>query len=239
MTIRLNRAYTLLALGFIWVLFLGLSNVSWIPHAIFNSVALVALIIVPGTLVLLMLRIKHIDWLTYLLLIIGLGLLFFLVTGLLVNALFPYVGISRPLDQASLFPELSLVIMLLSALTWPMLEPIEIRIPRVITVDVRSLRIALIPILFVCMSIFGSTILNNGGSGWLTLLMLVGALGYGAYVLSALDEIDDTAIAIGIYFLALSFLLMTSLRGSYITGHDIQREYMMFDLTKTNGLWLI
>jgi uncharacterized membrane protein len=34
-------------------------------------------------------------------------------------------------------------------------------------------------------------------------------------------------------------LLMTSLRGWYTTGHDIQREFRVFELTKSNGDWNI
>ena len=44
-------------------------------------------------------------------------------------------------------------------------------------------------------------------------------------------------ITAAIYCVSLALLLMTSLRGWYTTGHDIQREYRMFELTLTNGNW--
>jgi len=44
-------------------------------------------------------------------------------------------------------------------------------------------------------------------------------------------------VTTAIYSLAVALLLMTSLRGWYITGHDIQREYRVFQLTKSNGNW--
>src|ERR1039457_4166427 len=37
--------------------------------------------------------------------------------------------------------------------------------------------------------------------------------------------------------LSLALLLMTSLRGWYVTGHDIQKEYQVFQLTAAHGRW--
>jgi hypothetical protein len=42
-----------------------------------------------------------------------------------------------------------------------------------------------------------------------------------------------------IYLVSLSALLMTSLRGWSITGHDIQGEYLVFQLTAASGHWNI
>ena len=46
-------------------------------------------------------------------------------------------------------------------------------------------------------------------------------------------------IATSTYLLGLSLLLATSFRGWYITGHDIQEEYRVFELTKGRGVWNI
>ena len=42
-----------------------------------------------------------------------------------------------------------------------------------------------------------------------------------------------------IYLLSLSLLLMTSLRGWFVTGHDIQREFRVFELASGQGVWNI
>ena len=40
-----------------------------------------------------------------------------------------------------------------------------------------------------------------------------------------------------LYLLSLALLLMTSLRGWYVTGHDIQVEYRVFQLTAAHARW--
>jgi uncharacterized membrane protein len=44
-------------------------------------------------------------------------------------------------------------------------------------------------------------------------------------------------VAVLIYLLAAALLLMTSLRGWYVTGHDVQTEYRTFQLTLAHGAW--
>ncbi len=47
----------------------------------------------------------------------------------------------------------------------------------------------------------------------------------------------DGAIAASLYFVSLALLLLTSLRGWYISGHDIQLEYRVFQLVQAHGRW--
>ena len=47
----------------------------------------------------------------------------------------------------------------------------------------------------------------------------------------------DGVICTTLYLLALGLLFMTSLRGWYITGHDIQQEFHALQLTSINGGW--
>ena len=39
--------------------------------------------------------------------------------------------------------------------------------------------------------------------------------------------------------MSLALLLMTSLRGWYVTGHDVQTEYLVFELTKQLSRWKV
>ena len=51
------------------------------------------------------------------------------------------------------------------------------------------------------------------------------------------DYLNPGTLHTAIYCIALAMLLMTSLRGWYVTGHDIQDEYRVFELTKSHGEW--
>ena len=50
-------------------------------------------------------------------------------------------------------------------------------------------------------------------------------------------SLAENVIPTALYFIALSLLLMTSLRGWYTTGHDIQTEFYVFQLAKEGGIW--
>ena len=58
-------------------------------------------------------------------------------------------------------------------------------------------------------------------------------------VFSWRSVLRESTIAVALYMLSLSLLLMTSLRGWYVTGHDIQREFRLFDLTAGQGIWSV
>ena len=47
----------------------------------------------------------------------------------------------------------------------------------------------------------------------------------------------ESVISAVIYLVSLTLLLTTSLRGWYVTGHDIQQEYLVFQLTEFHGHW--
>jgi uncharacterized membrane protein len=47
----------------------------------------------------------------------------------------------------------------------------------------------------------------------------------------------ESMMSVVIYLVSLSLLLTTSLRGWYVTGHDIQQEYEVFQLTESHGHW--
>ena len=52
-------------------------------------------------------------------------------------------------------------------------------------------------------------------------------------------QVRDGMTIVILYLLSLALLLMTSLRGWYVTGHDIQLEYRVFQLTEAHGRWNI
>ncbi len=79
--------------------------------------------------------------------------------------------------------------------------------------------------------VVGTNRLNNGASGAVTLsafVVLVVTLGLVWYWRSGFSDGETAAV---FYLAALILLLGTSLRGWYITGHDIQREYHVFQVT--------
>ncbi len=90
--------------------------------------------------------------------------------------------------------------------------------------------------LVLVLSVAGPIRLNNGlGSGVSMTAMVVIV----AFLLLLLYRSGYAieAIELGIYFAAAGILLLTSLRGWLITGHDIQTEYAYFSDVLAGGHW--
>jgi uncharacterized membrane protein len=163
-----------------------------------------------------------------------------LVATLATNTVLPRLGVGRPMDPLPLLVVLDLLVLALlgwrpdrqarrrARLPGPSLL---VRWPRadvgVLTLAVGSLALAGT----------GAIRLNNGATGSLTLLSLVGG-GVAWLILLALRRrLRPGTIQAAVYLLGLALLLMTSLRGWGITGHDVQREFQVFEAVRLAGHW--
>jgi uncharacterized membrane protein len=91
--------------------------------------------------------------------------------------------------------------------------------------------------LCVPLAILGANRLNNGAGSSVTFVMLCIAAITLTVMYVRRDALNPGTLSASLYFISLALLLMTSLRGWYITGSDIQVEYDVFQLTKNNGVW--
>lgn len=86
------------------------------------------------------------------------------------------------------------------------------------------------------LSVAGPIRLNNGfGSGvsMTAMAVIVATL----LLLLFKRRYADGAVELGIYFAAAGILLLTSLRGWLVTGHDIQTEFAFFSDVLSSGRW--
>lgn len=160
----------------------------------------------------------------------GLTLLGVMVAGLGLNTVLPLVGVERPLAP------LGLVIVSATVNTALMLwrgqqeaEPVVVRWP---ALDLATL----LGILAVLVAVGGAVRLNNGAGGGMAVigLVLVGGV-FAVLLLRTAGTPGGDARAVGLAALAL--LLATSLRGWYVTGHDVQKEYFVFRLAHDALHW--
>lgn len=163
-------------------------------------------------------------------------LLWLILSGLVINTLLPWLGDAHPLA--------SLPVTLLSDLATIALYWYRQRRPALpdwlewgrsfSTPDIRLLTTASIcPIL----AVFGANRLNNGSNGVIALAALAVALLAVLMLLRWHRIVSDETTGIVLYFIGLTLLLQNSLRGWYVTGHDIQTEYRVFQLTQAQNHW--
>lgn len=93
-----------------------------------------------------------------------------------------------------------------------------------------------ISLLCLVLSVAGPVRLNNGFSDDISTIafLCVTAL---LVLLFVKEQYSLEAVEIGLYSSSLALLLLTSLRGWLVTGHDIQKEYGYFSLALSGEHW--
>jgi uncharacterized membrane protein len=193
-------------------------------------------LILPGALLIMIFKIKRLffwEWLFY---STGLSILFLEIGGVLINCLgfVNLLNFKNPLSFNSLLISFNIFTVALFILAWirqkGSLFHLNIQ-------PVKDKVFYLIPLIFPLLAIFGAISINNGGSNLLTLSLLL-SIGVFIIVLTQLKKsASNNLFAYSLFFIGLSMLFTTSLRSYFITGHDITKEYYVFNLTNSHQLW--
>jgi uncharacterized membrane protein len=171
-----------------------------------------------------------------LLLSVGLALTADFVMLLGINFLPQLFGDQRPLTQVPIAAGFLVGDLLLGALT-PECEPLP---------QLRELRgrlpagmapTALLGGLSLVLSVAGATRLNNGFGPGVSMAAYALVAVLLVLLLGRRDKYDVATLEVGILAAAAALLLLTSLRGWLITGHDIQTEYEYFRLNLGGERW--
>ncbi len=168
-------------------------------------------ILLPGFLISLILRIRKLSFWENLLFIVGLSIAFLEFGGLLLNILLPLFGVENPLAFQNIVFGFDIYILLLFIFAWIRTKPV--------------------------LATLGAIVLNNGGSNILTLILLGAIAVYSLLLVLFRDKIAVDLYPYAIFFIGIASLFTTSLRSWYISGHDIEIEFYVFQLTNTHHIW--
>jgi uncharacterized membrane protein len=163
-------------------------------------------------------------------------LLVLMLAGLGVSVLLPELGVQRPLGSVPILLMADVVTagLALGRRRFPTTVPWRTFLAQVRAPERRLVTLASLD---VVLAVLGANRLNNGLGSQVSMA----ALGIMAMVIALVlywrSQIRDELATVLIYLLAAALLLMTSLRGWYVTGHDVQTEYRTFQLTLAQGAW--
>jgi len=202
-------------------------------RAIFSFILLTT---VPGLLIMLMLKIREVDFWEYLVYTIGLSVAFLMFGGLFINWVLPLIGIYKPLSTVPLLISFDIFLLIFWIIALKRNNKIYLKVepPRL---DLINKSFLIIPIIFPILSILGAITLNNHGPNYLPLIVLGGIAIYVFFVALLRKKLNKNIYPWSIVMVSLSLLLATSLRSWYVSGVDINLEYYIFQLIKEKQYW--
>lgn len=198
------------------------------------------IVLVPGLLIMLCLKISKVGFWEYLVYTVGLSIAFIMFAGLLVNWTLPALNITdKPL---SLWPilicfDIFLLGLWLTAIYRNRdLKPFDITIPKL---DAINRVFFIIPMLFPLLSILGAFLLNNHGPNILTMIMLGGIAVYVLLLVIFRKHMNENVWPWALWMMGLALLLSGWMRSWSLVGDDNSAEFFIFRLTSSLQYWSI
>jgi len=215
--------------GLIWLDIIGIN----IP--IFRQlICFIYLTFIPGFIILRILKIHNLDSIENMLLALGLSLSTIMILGLIINSVFPLIGINKPFSIESLIISISLLVFFFSILAYLRDKEYYIKsasnLYRLLSPKV--LVILLIPFI----SIFGTYLVNNFQNYNLQLVLFI-IIFIIIFILGFFNFFPKSLYPLIIFSISLSLLYHYSLISNFLTGWDIQIEYYLSNLVIENGFW--
>src|SRR5436305_7112183 len=210
-----------------------LDNILKITHVNFlyttTLISFCICILLPGFLISLILRIRKVSFWENLLFLVGLSIAFLEFSGLFLNSVLPLFSFKDPLSFRSIYFAFNAFILVLFIFAWIRTHKIVIHIQIPQRLNSEKTLYAL-PVFFPVLATLGAIMLNNGGSNILTLILFLAIALYSLFLVLFRNKIAVDLYPYALFFIALASLFTTSLRSWYITGHDVEREFYVFQL---------
>ena len=196
------------------------------------------LIILPGLLIVWLLKLNRIGIVEKAALVAGLSVAFLLFFGLLLNNLLLAAGFKTPLSTASLMIAFDIVFILLLIVgctvnkgwVFCLANPHLSRYEKMFLI---------VPVTFPVLSVLGSHIMLTTDNNTVLVAVLLLIPAYVASVCLYNQKFPERLYPAVLYLISISLLLIYALRFPHIWGRDVHAEYCMFQVTLYNLHWSI
>ena len=226
----------LVALGAI-VLITDLAVVFDIP--VFRQVfSFLFLTILPGLLLLFILKLHKLGWLEKIVLSVGLSVSFIIFGGLLINNVYYSLGYHTPLSITSLLISFSVMLIALLIVGYRTNKEAFSFNPDFRLSSAEKIFL-LVPLWFPVLSIWGTHIMNTTDNNTILMSLLFLIPVYVIVIAILHQKVPKRIYPTTLFTIAISLLLMLSLRSNHILGMDSHAEYYFFQTTFNNLHWTI
>jgi len=242
----IKRCLTICLVWYVIALVLiELTNLGLDVPVLRQLVILLFLALVPGILILRILKIHNISIIESLLYSVGLSIACIMVVGVILNFALPALNVSHPISIFPLLIALTIAILILGIAAYirdksfvrP--RPPSHQIVKEVKTNVRTgshINIFLLAVLLPLLAILGVSLVNSYQNKILLLaLVFVIAIIIGFIAFNKL--IPESAYPFVLFMISLALLYQTTLLSPYLVGSDIHTEYYYAKLVSENGYW--
>jgi len=213
----------------------ALLNISFLRQII----GFLFLSLLPGLLILQILKLNKLDFLEKSILSWGLSLSFLMFFGLLINNLSLSLGYETPLSITPLFISLNLAFILLLIIGYKTnKEAFSFTTPD-FNLNTAEKAFLIVPILFPALSIFGMYVMNTTDNNIILMFLLFLIAIYVAFVCFFNKIFPKRLYPVVLFLISISLLLLLSLRSNHLIGMDVHTEYYFFRATLDNLHWSV
>jgi len=213
---------------------IGLDSIGLQIPILRQLIAFIYLTFIPGILILRILKLHKLGNIETLLYTVGLSITTLMFTGLFMNTVYPFFGISGPISITPLIITISMIVSALCVLSY--VRDRDFSNPSFI--DLKNVLSP--PVLFLCMipfmAVFGTYLVNFHHNNILLMLLII--LHAIIVIIIAFDMfIPKNLYPLAVFIITISLLFHRSLISMYIWGWDIYYELYLTSLVKMNSIW--
>ena len=196
------------------------------------------LTILPGLLILQILKSNKLGFLEKFILTWGISIAFLMFFGLLINNLSLSLGYDTPLATIPLLISFNIAFILLAIVGYKLNKDSVFSLPS-IDLSVSEKAFLIVPVLFPALGIFGMHVMNTTDTNIILMFLLFLIPIYVAFVCFFNHKFPKRFYPIVIFLISISLLLLLSLRSNHLIGSDVHKEYYFFQTTLNNLHWSI
>jgi uncharacterized membrane protein len=196
------------------------------------------LTILPGLLILQILKLNKIGTTEKFVLSVGLSISFLMFFGLLINNLSLSLGYETPLLTIPLLFSFNIAFIVLAVAGYKINKNPIFSLPN-LNLNTSEKAFLIAPIMFPALSIFGMHIMNTTDNNIILIFLLFLIPIYVVFVCFFNQRFSKRFYPIMIFLISISLLLLLSLRSNHIIGIDTHFEYYYFQTTLCNLYWSV
>ena len=196
------------------------------------------LTLLPGILILQILKLNKIESTEKVVLSVGLSISFLMFFGLLLNNLSLSLGYNSPLSTVPLLICFNLAVIALIIVVYRMDKNVAFSLPN-FNLSTSEKAFLIVPIIFPALSIFGMHVMNTTDNNIILMILLFLIPIYIVFVCFFNQKYPKRLYPVVIFLISISLLLLLSLRSNHIIGMDAHLEYYFFQTTLSNLHWSV